>query len=143
MTNKLSEKAQALTTYSNFWKQFYRKFPQYRQATVTARDFEPGERVEVDYAGDALEWIELSTGEIRKAYVFVAGLGFSQLLKLPRFVRRMAFPGWLPPEKYIESNPPPNGNGVSVGLAAEERSPESTLDYQAIKAFLPGKGPQT
>lgn len=74
------EKAQSLTTYSNFWKQFYRKFPQYRQAAVTARDFEPGERVEVDYAGDTLEWVELSTGEIRKAYVFVAGLGYSQLL---------------------------------------------------------------
>jgi transposase len=74
------EKAQHLTTYSNFWKQFYRKFPQYRQASVTAREFDPGERVEVDYAGDALEWIELKTGEIRKAYVFVAGLGFSQLL---------------------------------------------------------------
>jgi transposase len=74
------EKAQQLTSYSNFWKQFYRKFPQYRQAAVTAREFEPGERVEVDYAGDALEWIELKTGEIRKAYVFVAGLGFSQLL---------------------------------------------------------------
>ena len=74
------EKAQHLTTYSNFWKQFYRKFPQYRQASVTAREFDPGERVEVDYAGDALEWIEVKTGEIRKAYVFVAGLGFSQLL---------------------------------------------------------------
>jgi len=34
------------------WKQFYRKFPQYREATITAREFEPGERVEVDYAGD-------------------------------------------------------------------------------------------
>jgi len=74
------EKAQSLTTYSNFWKQFYRKFPQYRDAAVTARDFEPGERVEVDYAGDSIEWIDLSTGEIRKAYVFVSGLGFSQLL---------------------------------------------------------------
>ena len=74
------EKAQHLTTYSNFWKQFYRKFPQYRQASVTAREFEPGERVEVDYAGDALEWVELKSGEIRKAYVFVAGLGFSHLL---------------------------------------------------------------
>ena len=74
------ERAQQLTTYSNFWKQFYRKFPQYRQASVTAREFEPGERVEVDYAGDALEWIELATGEIRKAFIFVAALGFSQLL---------------------------------------------------------------
>jgi transposase len=74
------EKAQSLTTYSNFWKQFYRKFPQYREATVTAREFTPGERVEVDYAGDPIEWIEIKSGEIRKAWVFVAGLGFSQLL---------------------------------------------------------------
>jgi hypothetical protein len=37
------EKAQHLTTYSNFWKQFYRKFPQYRETSVTARDFDPGE----------------------------------------------------------------------------------------------------
>jgi transposase len=74
------EKAQSLTTYSNFWKQFYRKFPQYREATVTAREFVPGERVEVDYAGDAIEYLNLKTGELREAPVFVAGLGFSQLL---------------------------------------------------------------
>jgi hypothetical protein len=74
------EKAQHLTTYSNFWKQFYRKFPQFREAAVTAREFAPGERVEVDYAGDSIDWIELNTGEIRKAWIFVAGLGFSHLL---------------------------------------------------------------
>lgn len=74
------ERAQHLITYPNFWKQFYRKFPQYRSASVTAREFAPAERVEVDYAGDPMEWVELKTGEIRKAYVFVAGLGFSQLL---------------------------------------------------------------
>jgi transposase len=74
------ERAQSLTTYPNFWKQFYRKFPELRQATVTARDFAPGERVEVDYAGDPLEWIDLRTGEIHSAWVFVAALGCSQLL---------------------------------------------------------------
>jgi transposase len=74
------EHAQHLITYPNFWKQFYRKYPQYRAASVTAREFEPGERVEVDYAGDPIEWIEIKTGEIRKAWIFVAGLGFSQLL---------------------------------------------------------------
>src|SRR2546430_3515858 len=74
------EKAQNLTTYSIFWKQFYRKFPQYREASIAVREFAPGERVEVDYAGEPLEWIELKSGEIRKAWVFVAGLGFSQLL---------------------------------------------------------------
>jgi transposase len=36
--------------------------------------------VEVDYAGDPIEWYEIKTGEIHKAYVFVSGLGFSQLL---------------------------------------------------------------
>lgn len=74
------EKAQQLTGYPNFWKQFYRKFPQYRQAAVTAREFAPGERVEVDYAADPIEWVDLKTGQIHKAWVFVAGLGFSQLL---------------------------------------------------------------
>ena len=57
------ERAQHLTTYSNFWKQFYRKFPQYRQASVTAREFAAAERVEVDYAGDPLEWFDLKSGE--------------------------------------------------------------------------------
>lgn len=74
------ERAQSLTTYPNFWKQFYRKFPELKQASVTARDFAPGERVEVDYAGDPLEWVDLRTGEIHSAWVFVAGLGCSQLL---------------------------------------------------------------
>jgi transposase len=74
------ERAQALITYPNFWKQFYRKFPQYREATITAREFDPGERVEVDYAGDSIEWYDIKTGEIHQAYVFVSGLGFSQLL---------------------------------------------------------------
>jgi hypothetical protein len=50
------ERAQQLTTYYNCWKQFYRRFPQYRQASVTAREFTAGERVEVDYADDPIEW---------------------------------------------------------------------------------------
>ncbi len=74
------ERAKALITYPNFWKQFYRKFPQYREATITAREFEPGERVEVDYAGDPIEWYDIKTGEIHQAWVFVVWLGFSQLL---------------------------------------------------------------
>ena len=58
------QQAKQLTTYSNFCKQFYRKFPQYRMASVTAREFTAGERVEVDYAGDPIEWFDLKTGEI-------------------------------------------------------------------------------
>lgn len=40
----------------------------------------PGEREEVDYAGDPIEWLELATGAMCKAFVFVSALGFSQLL---------------------------------------------------------------
>lgn len=75
-----SERAATLTQYPNFWKQFYRKYPQYRAATVTLRDFDPGERVEVDYAGDAVEWVDLKTGEVKQAWIFLGGLGFSQLV---------------------------------------------------------------
>jgi transposase len=88
------ERAQSLTSYSNFWKQFYRKYPEYREASVTAREFEPGERVEVDYAGDTLEWFDLKSAEIHKAYVFVAGLGFSQLL-FARAAEDMKSRNWL------------------------------------------------
>jgi hypothetical protein len=88
------ERAQHLTTYSNFWKQFYRKFPQYRQASVTAREFTAGERVEVDYAGDPIEWFDLKTGEIHQAWVFVAVLGFSQLL-YARGAEDMQSRNWL------------------------------------------------
>ena len=73
------ERARGLTTYSNFWKQFYRKFPEYREASVTLREFSPGERAEVDYAGGKVEWVDLKTGEIREAVVFVAALCYSQL----------------------------------------------------------------
>jgi hypothetical protein len=58
------QRAKELITYPNFWKQFYRKFPQYHEATITAREFEPGERVEVDNAGDPIEWYQIKSGEI-------------------------------------------------------------------------------
>lgn len=74
------EKAQHLTSYSNFWKQFYRKFPELKRASVTAREFAAGERIECDYAGKTLEWVDLAGGVIHKAYVFISVLGFSQLL---------------------------------------------------------------
>jgi hypothetical protein len=55
------ENAQHLTKYLNFWKQFYRKLPQYREASIMAREFAPRKCVEVGYAIEALEWIELKT----------------------------------------------------------------------------------
>jgi transposase len=72
------ERAKSVITYPNFWKQFYRKFPHLKEAAITIREFEPGERVEVDYAGDKIEWVNLKTGEIHEAVVFLGTLGFSQ-----------------------------------------------------------------
>ena len=72
------EKASHLTTYSNFWKQFYRRYPALLKASVTLREFAPGERAEVDYAGDTIPWLDLKTKRVHHAYVFVGTLGFSQ-----------------------------------------------------------------
>lgn len=72
------ERAKSAITYPNFWKQFYRKFPHLREAAITLRDFEPGERAEVDYAGGKVEWVDLKTGEIFEAVVFLGVLGYSQ-----------------------------------------------------------------
>lgn len=74
------EKAQSITTYSNFWKVFYRKFPFLRKALSVPRDFAPGERAEVDWAGGKVEWIDKKTGEVHEAVVFIGTLAYSQLI---------------------------------------------------------------
>jgi transcriptional regulator with XRE-family HTH domain len=89
------EQAQTLTTYPNFWKQFYRKFPEYRLPEgTTAREFSAGERVEVDWAGDPIPWIDLKTGEIHNTWLFVSGLGFSQYA-FARATADMKSANWL------------------------------------------------
>lgn len=74
------EKASGLTSYSNFFKTFYLKFPHIKVGTITLRDFEPGERAEVDWAGGKIEWLDLKTGEIKDSLIFIGILGFSQLI---------------------------------------------------------------
>jgi transposase len=71
------DKAQSYTSYSNFWKQLYRKYPHLLKATVTLRDFKPGAHCEVDYAGDRIDWID-SKGEIHEAHIFLGILCYSQ-----------------------------------------------------------------
>lgn len=89
------EVAAEKVNYVNFWKRFNLKFPEYGQETVIHRFFDPGDRCEVDYAGDTIEWMDLRKGgKVRKAYVFAGVLGFSQLIfacaredtKNPRFL---------------------------------------------------------
>lgn len=71
--------AENMIGYKGFWKQFHKRFPQYKQASVVHRIFEPGERCEVDYAGQKLEWIDIKTGAVHEVPVFIGALGFSQL----------------------------------------------------------------
>ncbi len=74
------EQASGITTYSNFWKYFYQRYPELKSATVTPREFEPGDRSEVDWAGGKIPWVHARTGQLQEAPVFIAVLGFSQLL---------------------------------------------------------------
>ncbi len=74
------ESASKLISYSNFTRYLHKKFPQLKIEEYTHRQFNPGERVEVDWAGDVLEWIDPSSEKINKAYIFVGCLGYSQLI---------------------------------------------------------------
>ena len=48
--------------------------------TSTHREFEPGERCEVDYAGKKVEWVDRRTGAVNEAVIFVGVLGSSQYI---------------------------------------------------------------
>lgn len=72
------EVAQNLTSHSNFFKYVKTRFFLLLEHTITLREFSPGEYCEVDYAGDKIEWIDMRTGEIHQAHVFVGILCFSQ-----------------------------------------------------------------
>ena len=74
------ESASKLTSYSNFTRYLHKKFPHLKIEEYTHRQFNPGERVEVDWAGDVIEWIDPKTEKINKSYIFVGCLGYSQLI---------------------------------------------------------------
>jgi len=73
-----SEVAKDKVGYKAFLDQFHKKHPHYKKAFVVHRHFDPGERCEVDYAGDKIEWIDVKSGEVKEVVVFVGILGFSQ-----------------------------------------------------------------
>ena len=72
------EVAESSTSSSNFFKHVKVRYSSLLEATVTLREFKPGEHCEVDYAGDKIPWVDIVTGEIRYAHVFVGILCFSQ-----------------------------------------------------------------
>lgn len=72
--------AREFTSYSNFTKYFYKKFPYLKNEFIPTKEYIAGEKSEVDWAGDAIEWLDPVTSKINKAYVFVSCLCYSQLL---------------------------------------------------------------
>lgn len=74
------ECARKLTSYSNFTRYLHKKFPQLKLEEYTHRHFNPGERVEVDWAGDEVRWMDPRTNKVQKSYIFVGCLGYSQLI---------------------------------------------------------------
>jgi len=74
------ERSQGLTTYANFCKQLHKRHPELMKSSVTLREFASGDRCEVDYACDRIEWMDIRTGEIHQDHVFIGILCFSQLI---------------------------------------------------------------
>ena len=72
------EVAEPHTSHPNFFKYVKTRFANILEATVTLREFKAGEYCEVDYAGDKIEWLNVKSGEIHQAHVFVGILCFSQ-----------------------------------------------------------------
>ncbi|WP_446448823.1 IS21 family transposase [Tuanshanicoccus lijuaniae] len=62
--------------YAQFCHQFTRYLEQ-SKATMTFQHT-PGEKIEVDWAGQTMELIDFNTGEATKGYLFVATLPYSQ-----------------------------------------------------------------
>lgn len=61
--------------YPAFWKQFSKRFPELE--ITMARQFSPGERIEIDYA-EGIELLVPSTGEILKTHLFMGVLCHSR-----------------------------------------------------------------
>ncbi len=69
------EKNSFSVNFPTFWKQYNKRYP--HRAVTMARQFEAGDRVEIDYC-DGVEIIDPATGEIRKTHLFVGVLCFSR-----------------------------------------------------------------
>lgn len=88
------EVAEGKTSHPNFFKYVKVRFASLLEATVTLREFKPGEHCEVDYAGDKIAWLDAATGEVRQAHVFIGILCFSQKI-FAHATENERKPNWL------------------------------------------------
>lgn len=78
--------------YSFFCEQ-YRRWASTTKATMRISRT-PADICEVDWAGDTMDYIDPDTGEIRKAYLFVASLSYSVYSYVEAF-GDMKLPNWI------------------------------------------------
>jgi transposase len=133
------EVAKERTSYPNFYKYVNVRFSSLLSATVTLREFKPGEHCEVDYAGDKIEWLDTRTGEINEAHVFLGILCFSQKI-FAYAARDEKKPNWLDSHRRMFEF----YNGVSAILVPDclkngvvkchRYDPDLNLDYVELAA---------
>lgn len=77
----------------SFFNEQYRRWVKATGASMRiARD--PGEQLEVDWAGDTMVFADPATGEPTRAYLFVAALSYSALAYVEAFIDMM-LPSWI------------------------------------------------
>ena len=78
------------------YAQYCHLFGQYARVNdlVATLDHEPGRAMMVDWAGDTVPIVDAITGEVAKAYLFVAVLPFSGMVLAKPFLD-MRMPSWL------------------------------------------------
>ena len=75
-----SEAASELISYEQFTRYLHQRYPFLKREFVVPRDFKPGERAEVDWAGDHVRFIHPKTLKVEQAQIFIGILGYSQLM---------------------------------------------------------------
>ena len=75
-----SEAASEVISYEQFTRYLHRRYPFLKREFVVPRDFKPGERAEVDWAGEQIPFIHPKTLKVEQAQIFIGILGYSQLV---------------------------------------------------------------
>ena len=72
------EVASEAISYEQFTRYLHQRYPFLKREFVVPRDFKPGERAEVDWAGGTIPYLQPKTLKIEQAQIFIGILGFSQ-----------------------------------------------------------------
>lgn len=80
------ELASEVISYEQFTRHLHQRYPFLKREFVVPRDFKPGERAEVDWAGGTIPFMHPKTLKIEQAQIFIGILGFSQLVFAQAFL---------------------------------------------------------